>query len=39
MNGSIAFLTIKRNMNFWVNAGLDTACFMDIHCKDYLKHK
>ena len=39
MNGSIAFLTIKRDMDFIVKDDLNAAGFRVIHCKDYFSHK
>ena len=35
MNGCITFLIVKRNMDFIVEADLDTVGFMVIHYKDY----
>lgn len=39
MNGSVAFLAVKRDMDFIVEADLDAVCFRVIHCKKYLNHK
>ena len=39
MDGSIAFLTVKRDMNFIVETNLNTVCFGVIYCKDYFSHK
>lgn len=32
MNGSVAFLAIKRDLDFIVEANLDAVGFMGIHC-------
>lgn len=39
MNGSIAFFTIKRDMDFSIEANLDAVGFRVVHCKDYFSHK
>ena len=39
MNGSIAFLTVKRDMYFIIEADLDVAGFRVVYCKNNLKHK
>ena len=39
MNGSVAFVAIKRGMDFIVEANLDAVGFRGLHCKDYFSHK
>lgn len=39
MNGSIIFLTVKRDMDLLVEADLDTVGFGVINSKDYLNRK
>lgn len=36
MNGSIAFLTFKRDTDILVEADLNAVGFRVIHCKDFL---
>lgn len=39
MNGSIAFLTVKREMDLIVDTNLNAVRFRVIHCKNYYGHK
>ena len=39
MNGSIAFLTVKRDVDLFIKANLNAVGFGVIYSKDYLNHK